>query len=187
MSGKHTPPGAAVPAPTGAQRGGLSRHERGMIAFWIRAGVMFLALLAGVSLVSVGFGYASVRFGFGAPQTSGPVTGDLALLTLLLVAGLVAFGAGLWLTVAWWKRVDEAVRRAHLVGFFFGGTVGLCLAALLGSALIGAQPLAVIELERVFLSETEAFGWGALSAVTVVLVAYLAGWAVWWLRIQSRP
>jgi uncharacterized membrane protein YidH (DUF202 family) len=176
---------AAPPSAPGA-RAKLPRHEREVLAFWLRSGVSFVALMVAVAAVSVVAGYLRESSGFGGPSTSGPVTGESGLFLLLLGAGMAALGWAFWLTVAWWKKVDEAVRRAHLVGFFFGGTAGLCIATLLGSSLIGAQPLTVLWLETHLTSETEAFGFGALAAVVVILLGYLVGWAVWWLRVHAR-
>ena len=99
---------------------------------------------------------------------------------VLALAAAAAMAALAWVSVVYWRHLDEAAREAHKFAWLWGGTGGLLLlppaAALLSSSALvagfGAQsPLAWV------------FG-GVIAVLTMQILGYGAVWAGWWLIRQ---
>lgn len=110
----------------------------------------------------------------------GLISRDAALgLTFLVILTPLTL-IGLWMSVAWMRRLDEAAQEAHKWAWFWGGSGGLSLAF-------------------VSLAVAPHFGWGlgpetydeapispyyvgAFIAMSFAVAGYLLAWAVWWLK-----
>lgn len=102
-----------------------------------------------------------------SPSTFGAVT-------LILVVGL-----GGWITLLYWRRLDEAAREAHKFAWYWGGSLGMLVAF--------AAALLVIE------RNAAAFVWpgwdpspsaylftGAMMVLCAQVIGYILVWIGWW-------
>lgn len=100
------------------------------------------------------------------------------LLSIILVAATVSLTMGLvlWASLGWWKGIDEAAQEAHKWAFWWGATVGLCLAGVvLLTLLYGAGDLGEGSVE-------DAMMMGAGIVVGCQMLGYVVAWVVWWLK-----
>jgi hypothetical protein len=98
-----------------------------------------------------------------------------ALIAAVLVA--VTF----WATFAWWQRLDETARDAHKTAWFWGGSAGLGVAAIVGITLTtsGAR-----EAWRAFEAGAEPSVYilaGIMLCIVPQMIGYALFWAGWWL------
>jgi hypothetical protein len=99
-----------------------------------------------------------------------------------LLAALVTLGIPLlgWVTLVYWRNVDEAAREAHKFAWFWGGSCGM----LLGLPIMILTTSA--KLEALF-GPREPSEWvmgGLLAMLVLQLTGYGAAWAGWWLIRQ---
>lgn len=95
---------------------------------------------------------------------------------LTAVAVSLAMAAGLWASLRWWKGLDEAAQEAHKWAWWWGATVGLCVAGvILLTLLYGPDDLGQASLE-------DGMQLGAGIVVGCQVVGYAVAWAVWWLK-----
>lgn len=97
---------------------------------------------------------------------------------LLFGASLVAVVALFWVSVVYWRNIDEAARAAHTFAWFWGGA-GAILAILPICVLVSSERLVAV------LGPRDPLEWatlGFVSLLTVQLVGYGLVWAGWWLR-----
>ena len=111
-----------------------------------------------------------LALGFGLFCASGAVLLSLVLidsvrdelptaLLLVPIAGLA--GVAVLACLPWWRRLDEMEQGAHLLGWYWGGTLG-ALAGLIGLVAIhGGQSLVVR---------------GAVLVLIIQLITYLLFW-----------
>ncbi|MDG2523204.1 hypothetical protein P7B02_16865 [Caulobacter segnis] len=116
---------------------------------------------------------------FGAKDAGAQVSPiPFAVLLVLLAAVNVA---ALRLSWRWWKTADEAVRQAHMSGYFYGGSLATCVALCIAALLLAAPSLAA-PLGMALGGPEAVFAAGAFFCFFLQLIGYGAGWAVWWLR-----
>ncbi|MDI1364904.1 MAG: hypothetical protein PSX79_08575 [bacterium] len=97
---------------------------------------------------------------------------------LLALAAIAAIGVGGWLTVIYWRNVDEAAREAHKFAWFWGGSGGLLLALPI-LALLDTP-----KLEALFGAGGDPARWvwlGVFGLLLLQLAGYGLVWAGWWL------
>jgi hypothetical protein len=99
-----------------------------------------------------------------------------------LLAAVVTLGIPLlgWMTLIYWRNVDEAAREAHKFAWFWGGSGGM----LLGLPIMILTTSA--KLEALF-GAHEPSEWvmgGLLAMLVLQLVGYGLVWAGWWLIRQ---
>ena len=115
----------------------------------------------------------------GVGALAGKLTGQHSLLAAVVF--LVALPVAVWMTLLWWRRLDEAAREAHKWAWYWGATVGvlLVLPVMFLPDRVGAVALAH-RLGFVEPAELVHFG---ISAVLILQVAgYGVAWAAWWLK-----
>jgi hypothetical protein len=99
------------------------------------------------------------------------------LLAALVTVGIPLLG---WVTLVYWRNVDEAAREAHKFAWFWGGSCGM----LLGLPIMILTTSA--KLEALF-GPREPSEWvmgGLLAMLVLQLTGYGAAWAGWWLIRQ---
>lgn len=130
------------------------------------------ALFALVMLASLVVGMACA---IGAAVLTG--VGWSAVAAGALTASL-AMAAAVLIVVWWWRRLDEAAREAHKWAWFWGGNVGLAVAA--------AAFLTLIRMD-LDASDLAAYGPADMIALGIALtlflqlIGYTLAWAGWWL------
>ena len=104
-------------------------------------------------------------------------------LPIALRWGIVAvlIGAGGWLTLAYWRAIDEAAKEAQKWAWMWGGSAGMAVSLMLligaGRGLFGLDamiPAGEPPAELLFL--------GASVVVFGQIVGWLVAWALWWWR-----
>jgi hypothetical protein len=121
---------------------------------------------SGGALMGAAVGIAiAVRIGGGLP--------DWAQLMVLLVvfSGATAF------TIAWWNLLDEVAREAHKFAWYWGGSAGLTVAAIV-MLLVDTERMPVPYL--VLSGQHADFTVGAATVIIAQVIGYLAAWAGWW-------
>lgn len=123
--------------------------------------VLVVALLVGML---GGFGGALLRF---APEPAA----TWLTASLLSLGMIVTLAAILW----YWRGIDEAAREAHKWAWWWGGTGGMS---------IGAVVLLTIQLRELDMPAfgPSAFASGLMAMGFLQVVGYLIAWAFWWLR-----
>ncbi|ESQ81221.1 hypothetical protein [Asticcacaulis sp. YBE204] len=97
-----------------------------------------------------------------------------------LIACTIGGFIGLGIAVVWWKRSDEAVREAHKWAWYWGGSVGLIVpAVILGMSMLGIEVLPDAYVASTGLSGPAS---GILITLLPMFAGYIVAWAVWWLR-----
>ena len=117
----------------------------------------------------------AARFAMDHIEGIGPGAHWLVLLLSLPVA--------VWLTLLYWRRIDEAAREAQKTAWFWGGSVG----ALLGLAGVVSWASDDPTLGG-FLAADASPALLVQSGAIGVLVGQTAGffiaWAIWWWRMR---
>ena len=112
---------------------------------------------------------------------SGALLEDTGLVLppgLIFGAGLVAVVVLFWVSLIYWRNIDEAARAAHNFAWFWGGA-GSILAILPFGALVSNERLLAVFSER---SPAEWVALGFVSLLTAQLIGYGLVWCIWWLR-----
>lgn len=133
--------------PTNPTTGGGTRFALGLVATGV------IALGAGVAA-----GFLS--------QVEGPLA---TAVTAVSIAGamLTGVGAGVW----WWSRLDEAAREAHKWAWWWGGSLGLSVAAAVLLTLMARGGPTDADLAD-----------GMMITLFCQIAGYTAAWVFWWLR-----
>lgn len=123
--------------------------------------VMVVALLVGL-LGGVGGGLLQL-----APEPAATWL-TAGLLSLGMIVTLAAI---LW----YWRGIDEAAREAHKWAWWWGGTGGMT---------IGAIVLLTMQLRELDLPAfgPSAFASGMMAILLLQVTGYALAWAFWWLR-----
>lgn len=99
-----------------------------------------------------------------------PAWGALALVVLVIPA------AG-YLTLRWWRLLDEVAQEAHKFAWYWGGSAGIMVACLVMILVErGVIPAPMIMGPSV----SDAFSAGAVTVLMSQLAGYLVAWAGWW-------
>jgi hypothetical protein len=101
-------------------------------------------------------------------------------ITLALVAGSFVAGA------IWFGAIDELAQQAHYVAWYWGGSVGLCVAAFLLLSAPALFPLidapAIIGRALGAADASTGFIAGVAVSIGALVLGYAAWWLVFWLR-----
>lgn len=95
---------------------------------------------------------------------------------VVVIAGSLAAAA--WIGAVYWRTLDEVAREAQKWGWYWGGTTGLVVAAI----LVGIFPDRVVAWAGTQLSQTDLVLLTGQLIIGVQLIGFLVGWAVWWWR-----
>ena len=97
----------------------------------------------------------------------------------LVVTGLSALAV--WLTVMYWRRIDEAAREAHKWAWFWGGNIAL-IPVMVGFVLLLQRPDLGAPLWPGFPPEPAYYvATGGVIVVFSLLAGYGLAWLAWWL------
>lgn len=100
---------------------------------------------------------------------SGWVGGAFVAVTVAL-----AMAAALWASIGWWRGLDEAAQEAHKWAWWWGATVGLCVAGVVLLTLIyGFGDFGLMPLK-------DGIMLGAAIVAGCQVGGYGIAWAVWW-------
>lgn len=83
-----------------------------------------------------------------------------------------------WVSIIYWRNLDEAAREAHKFAWFWGATGGM-LVMLPIAALVSAERLVAVLGQR---GPAEWVALGFASLLLAQLAGYGLVWAGWWLR-----
>lgn len=108
---------------------------------------------------------------------------ESTLLSLSLAIG--GFGLSMMSLIAglrWWGAADEAVKEAHKSGWYWGGSLGLGVAAGVMGLLFATPPDVSLRQFALLPGDAGLIATGIALSVLLTLVGYVVGWAAWWLR-----
>ena len=95
---------------------------------------------------------------------------------------VVAFAVIIGASVVWWRSLDELAREAHKSAWFWGGSVGLGLAAIPMVIITQMAARGAIELDQ--FSGTAGFllgfSGGAGVPILTTLAGYFIAWGIFW-------
>lgn len=130
--------------------------------------IAVIVLLAVGLVTGIGAGFLSGRTGPGA------IAGTAGLISVMMA---VALGGSIW----WWARLDEAAREAHKWAWWWGGTAGMAVGAVLLMTVMFHARTAVITS---WAGETpaEILGSGMMAILLFQVAGYAIAWAAWWLQ-----
>jgi hypothetical protein len=105
--------------------------------------------------------------------------GDASALFLWLV--IATMPVALWLTLLWWRRLDEAAREAHKWAWYWGATGGVLIVIPL---LFLPEAMGVVELAHRldFVEPFELVSFGMFAVLILQVLGYGIAWAAWWLK-----
>jgi hypothetical protein len=123
--------------------------------------VLLLALVIAFAVVP-----RALHLAWGAPVA----------LTVLAVAVVAA----LWLGGVYWSRIDEAAKEAQKTAYFWGGSFGGAIGALLVFWLCVPSGSAAYHWLTGALPHMPLMVLGVGVVLIVQTVGFLLGWAIWW-------
>ena len=97
---------------------------------------------------------------------------------LVFGATVTAIVALFWVSIIYWRNIDEAARTAHTFAWFWGGAGGILVILPIG-VLVNAERLVAMFGQR---NPLEWVTLGFVSLLTAQLAGYGLVWAGWWLR-----
>jgi hypothetical protein len=101
---------------------------------------------------------------------------------LWAIASLSAIGIALvgWVSVRWWRDIDELARQAHYSAWLWGGSFGLFA----GWVLLGLLPVASAPLAAFLQGTDPAFFTlrGGTVVAAAALIGYGLAWIIFWLQ-----
>ena len=105
------------------------------------------------------------------------IAGLVVTGVFISVATAVGFAACLW----WWRGIDEAAREAHKWAWWWGGSAGMAVGAVVFLTLSWRdedQPLPGL----IGSDPTDLFVSGMTALAVFQLAGYSLAWAGWWLK-----
>ena len=107
------------------------------------------------------------------------ILGDRHLIQNWLL--ILSMPVAVWVTVLWWRRLDEAAREAHKWAWYWGATVGIVAVAPL---LVFPGPLGAVSLAHRlgYVEPGELMSFGMVVVLMLQIVGYGVAWAAWWLK-----
>lgn len=124
----------------------------------------------------IGSAFVGLALGAGGPWLR--EVGVTLPRPLVVGGSLVAAAALFWVTVIYWRNIDEAAREAHKFAWFWGGT-GALLIMLPLAALVTSERLVAVMGQH---SPREWVLFGFSSLLFALVAGYGLVWAGWWLR-----
>lgn len=100
---------------------------------------------------------------------------------LVAVAAMALSAVSLRASVRWWGHADEAVKEAHKTGWYWGGSIGLGVAAGLLGILLSLDPSISLRQFALIPGDAGLLATGIALAIGLAFVGYLVCWAGWWL------
>ncbi|CAN7278141.1 hypothetical protein [Brevundimonas sp. LjRoot202] len=131
----------------------------------------YLLMVGGLAVVGAILGGGAALLGE-QPGLFGLVLSFIPIFITMVIVGFVS----IW----WWRGIDEAAREAHKWAWWWGGSGGMAFGAILLITLTardGVLPVATREL-----SAADLVVGGMMTILLFQLVGYAIAWAAWWLK-----
>lgn len=131
----------------------------------------YLLMVGGLAVVGAILGDGAALLGE-QPGLFGLVLSFIPIFITMVIVGFVS----IW----WWRGIDEAAREAHKWAWWWGGSGGMAFGAILLITLTardGVLPAASQEL-----SAADLVVGGMMTILLFQLVGYAIAWAAWWLK-----
>ncbi|MGX1691500.1 hypothetical protein [Brevundimonas naejangsanensis] len=136
-----------------------------------------LGVRGALLVFAVSLGLGLIGGVLGVILSDQPGVAGIAMTAVMLA---LVMAAALSICIWWWRHLDEAAREAHKWAWFWGGTSGMA---------VGAVLLMVLSLRRdevvlpQWAGETppELLLNGMMAILLFQLVGYGLAWAWWWL------
>lgn len=151
----------------------MNRTVARILIWWAIGTVVLLGAVFGIGVYQ---GYRDAHLG----AAVGPEVP--AWLLLVLLSGTMA--GGIWIGAIWMRSIDEAAREAHKWAWYWGGSCGMALGAVVALMSMLPQSADLIP-PTLWEGRTDPAAYAATGAVLMVLlmiVGYTIAWIVWWLR-----
>jgi len=140
-----------------------------------------LAVAIGVVFGGGVLGYIAGTIDARAPGT---ISDSVWLPVLFFAFVSVVMGGAIWVAAIWMRTIDEAAQEAHKWAWYWGGTTGMAVGAVIG--LMAQLPQAAgVALPSLLPDRTDPAAYMATGAALMALImtaGYTIAWAVWWLR-----
>ena len=123
--------------------------------------------------------YDGYREAHAPGSTDGGISG-----WLFLAFAAVGMTVGVWVSAIWMRSIDEAAQEAHKWAWYWGGSIGMAVAGVIGMMAVLPQS-ALVTLPSVFPDRADPAAYMATGAVgmgLLMMAGYTIAWAVWWLR-----
>mgnify|MGYP001809544166 FL=1 len=106
--------------------------------------------------------------------------GPLSVPGVIPALALAGIAAVTWVSLIWWRTIDELARQAHATAWFWGGSLGMTAGWL---ALSFASVLPAPLLAWLQGSDAAEAAWrGGTVVAAAALAGYGLAWAAFWLR-----
>lgn len=124
----------------------------------------------GVGLVAGGVAGGTA----GAVSVLGP--DSIAGAALIAVVTSAAMALALWVSLRWWRGLDEAAQEAHKWAWWWGASIGMALSGVALFTMIYGAP------GRLGGDPADILLGGAAIVALFQLAGYGVAWIVWWLK-----
>ncbi len=148
---------------------------KGLKSVFLWSGVGLAALIALMFLAATAVGYFAAEGSLDRDQATAWVMG---VFVILLMIGSLAAG------VAWMRSIDEAAQEAHKWSWYWGGSGGMAVGAVL-VCLATLPQASSIHIPSWLEGRTDPAAYaatGAFAILLLMLAGYILAWAWWWLR-----
>lgn len=124
-------------------------------------------------------GLLGVATGFSMARAAGLETPQ-GLKWAILLASLVP---AVWLTLVYWRRIDEAAREAQKTAWFWGGSAG-AVVGFPGVAWLISRDVTLGGLLPADASASALVQAGAVAVLGCQVIGFFVAWAIWWWRMR---
>ena len=131
----------------------------------------YLLMLVGLAVVGAVLGGGGALLG-DRPGLFGLVLSFIPIAITMVIVGFVS----IW----WWRGIDEAAREAHKWAWWWGGSGGMALGAVVLITLTARD--GVLPAASLGLSAADLIVGGMMTILLFQLAGYTIAWAAWWLK-----
>ena len=128
-------------------------------------------MLAGLAVVGAVLGGGGALLG-DRPGLFGLVLSFIPIAITMVIVGFVS----IW----WWRGIDEAAREAHKWAWWWGGSGGMALGGVVLVTLTARD--GGVPAESLGLSAADLVVGGMMTILLFQLAGYTIAWAAWWLK-----
>ena len=144
-----------------------------------------ILIWSSAAFVVVVFGAFALGYYDGYREAHSPGTSPREFpVWLFLVLVSAAMAASIWVGAIWMRSIDEAAQEAHKWSWYWGGSCGMAVGAVIGLMAMLPQA-ATVTLPTLWPDRADAAAYMATGAALMALVmtaGYTVAWGLWWLR-----